>query len=46
MRRLFDAGYPVDERFDNRMTPLMFAAAEGKDECVKFLIEKGADLGA
>ena len=24
----------------------MFAAAEGKDECVKFLIEKGADLGA
>jgi len=43
VKRLMNAGVPVDARNPNGMTPLMTAANRGDMRIVKFLLKKGAD---
>ena len=37
---------PVNQRYDNDLTALMWAAAYGHDAVVKLLLERGADVSA
>ena len=46
LRMLLDAGVPVNRRYDNDLTALMWAAAYGRDEAVKLLLARGADGAA
>ena len=45
LKKLIDAGKipDVDIKNEEGQTPLFFACFEGEDECVRFLLEKGAN---
>jgi len=43
---LLDRGVDVNQRYDNDLTALMWAAAYGRDATVKLLLERGADVSA
>jgi ankyrin repeat protein len=43
---LLDRGVDVNQRYDNDLTTLMWAAAYGRDAAVKLLLERGADVSA
>ncbi|MBD50837.1 MAG: hypothetical protein CMB08_02815 [Euryarchaeota archaeon] len=46
VKKLIDAGVPVNGVGDDQSTPLHFAAQEGHVDLAKLLIEKGADINA
>ncbi|MCE5299570.1 MAG: ankyrin repeat domain-containing protein [Spirochaetia bacterium] len=46
LKLLLDAGAPVDLRGYNDNTALIEAAFSGRVDCMKLLIERGADLNA
>ena len=46
LKILLDAGVAVDQRYDNDLTALMWAAGYGHDETVRFLLSRGADTSA
>jgi ankyrin repeat protein len=43
VRALLDAGAAVDDANDKGITPLMSAAAWGREETVRLLLSRGAD---
>ena len=46
VKKLIDAGVPVNGIGDDQSTPLHFAAQEGHVDVAKLLIKKGADINA
>jgi uncharacterized protein len=46
VRRLIDAGAPVDDRDPNAITPLLFAVTNDRVAVARFLVERGADINA
>ncbi len=44
VRRLVEVGHNVNQRDGKWSTPLMWAAERGHTDCVKFLLQNGAQL--
>lgn len=44
MELLIDQGSPVDPTDDTNSSPLMLAASAGREDVVKLLLDKGADV--
>lgn len=44
LKRLVQAGVPVNDRSSFNNTALLYAAMHGKRDCVRFLIDNGADV--
>lgn len=41
---LIESGYDINAKDENGMTPLIYAACRGHVECIKLLLDAGADV--